>query len=557
MRYLGLLIFSFILSPVFAVEAPTPSADGTRLVWSQVAASNINIQSVEAGYIETIPGSSTEWQASSPGTYYLVATTNGHWSEWQRSPNQVILNEEAFNPGPENPDPDSPTLPLVVSVNTGGLNWIPPGYAHRINVHAGNNDYLTTLPDNARTWRPSSDGSYYLVASTADHWSTWERSNTVTWVASGGTDPVPETAPTGITLTVVDGVLQWGDVGNARSINIHGSGGAYVTTISASRSEWRPSIDGEYYIVATNAGPWTSWLTSNTVTVVTDDSAEPPVINADLQTIHQVAGSTLSDLAGTGYSIAVRIDDQSIVIDHDGDVGTAELPMALASLSKPVTAFILQNMADDGLISLSDAISQHVPELATIPGSDRILNKTVFSFMTHNAGLAQTASYSWPDWRSRLTWVLSQPVANPYSYANDNYTLLTRVVMNVLGSYQAGIDRYINVGGIRSFRIGNYHGIPSYAGVGELEATASDYLMFAERSAPRSQLQSGVYGISWFHNRAGFLDHLGTHDLIGRSSHAMVVWKANAASNRSISFVFLANAVDTNGLIVARMLSAL
>ena len=42
--------------------------------------------------------------------------------------------------------------------------------------------------------------------------------------------------------------------------------------------------------------------------------------------------------------------------------------------------------------------------------------------------------------------------------------------------------------GISTFRIGHYHGIPSYAGVGELEASASDYLKFLERSAPLSKM---------------------------------------------------------------------
>lgn len=260
-----------------------------------------------------------------------------------------------------------------------------------------------------------------------------------------------------------------------------------------------------------------------------------------------------------GATYAFKINDEALYVASNGNLFDIDSVRPIASLSKPVTAYILQQMAAEGLISLDDFILTHVPEIMELDDPTRLLSLRLFDLVTHNSGLSHRFRHLFPDWRARLNYVLSQPPVPGYSYANDNYTLLTLVIINVLGSYQAGLDKYINVGDIDSFRIGTYHGIPSFAGVGELEASAADYFKFMLKSAPKSVEQNNSgYGISWFHNVTGYVVHSGAHQGQSIGNHnSVAVYNARSRKGDMVSFVYLASGTNTRAVPVFQILSDL
>lgn len=123
----------------------------------------------------------------------------------------------------------------------------------------------------------------------------------------------------------------------------------------------------------------------------------------------------------------------------------------------------------------------------------RIIDKTLVEIMTHITGIASLPLGSSTDWKQDLEAALRgscierklrcEKPASSHVYSNENHALLTRVVINTLGSHEEALRKYINVGGITTFRPGSKFKRPSYAGVGGLEATTSDYYKFMERSA--------------------------------------------------------------------------
>ena len=60
------------------------------------------------------------------------------------------------------------------------LSWVSPTYPHSINIHRGNGEYLSSLPDGTNQYTVDGDGTYYIVASTDSAWQDWERSNDIT-----------------------------------------------------------------------------------------------------------------------------------------------------------------------------------------------------------------------------------------------------------------------------------------------------------------------------------------------------------------------------------------
>ncbi len=265
---------------------------------------------------------------------------------------------------------------------------------------------------------------------------------------------------------------------------------------------------------------------------------------------------TIRSLGAGGGSIAIRVDGKEIYTSTYGSGYKLGKPKALASLSKPVTAFIILQMEKDGILSTSDKVISHVPEIKSLKNYDRLVEVRLADLMTHNSGLGSEPSYSFSNWKQRLNSVLNMEPVYGRSYANDNYTLLTRVIINNMGSYENALKKYINIDGVSTFRIGRYHGIPSYAGVGELEASSLDYLKFMEKSAPLSKGHGG-FGYGWFHHRRGYLNHLGAHDLKNGKWHAYAIWNAKAQSGATVSFVFQASGLDLEGKVVRNILSAL
>jgi len=317
-----------------------------------------------------------------------------------------------------------------------------------------------------------------------------------------------------------------------------------LSTEITGTSESFKNLEGEHSFAVASVNergeesPRSPEITLNTY--VTDEAIDESPIDRAMRRAAEFMGAA-------GATFALKYNDEEVYVDSYGDIFDADSVRPIASLSKPVTAYILQQMAAEGKLSLTDEITLHVPDIAQLENAERLSGLTLFDLLTHHSGLSHLYRHLGPDWLTRLNYVLSQPPAPRPSYANDNYTLLTLAIANNLGSYQKGLDKYINVDGIDSFRIGVYHDIPSFAGVGELEASAKDYFKFMLKSAPTSVEQNGSgYGIAWLHNYTGYLVHSGAHKGVAIGNHnSVAVYKATTQQGNTISFVYLAS--GTNG----------
>ena len=73
-------------------------------------------------------------------------------------------------------------------------------------------------------------------------------------------------SPSSIVLEASCAGLSWSEPeADTVSINIHGSGGAYITTVDVGERQFLPSRSANYFIVETNIGPWQTWLTTEPV----------------------------------------------------------------------------------------------------------------------------------------------------------------------------------------------------------------------------------------------------------------------------------------------------
>lgn len=87
----ALLMLGFSASTTAAVEAPQVTVTDNTLYWTSVDAISINVHRENGEWLESIPGSDTQWQATDSGSYFLVSTDSGPWQEWGRS-NIVSVN---------------------------------------------------------------------------------------------------------------------------------------------------------------------------------------------------------------------------------------------------------------------------------------------------------------------------------------------------------------------------------------------------------------------------------------------------------------------------------
>ncbi|RKS06407.1 CubicO group peptidase (beta-lactamase class C family) [Nocardiopsis sp. Huas11] len=124
-----------------------------------------------------------------------------------------------------------------------------------------------------------------------------------------------------------------------------------------------------------------------------------------------------------------------------GDPVTEHTPMAVASLSKSITALAVLQLAEDGELDLDDAVREHLPEFTMADSrADRI---TVRQLLDQTSGMSDTefASYS----RGRSTLTLRQAVADlrsarlaaepgtRWEYHNPNAQVAARLVEVVGG----------------------------------------------------------------------------------------------------------------------------
>lgn len=72
--------------------APIPFVERNRLIWAPVQAVSINVHRGDGSYVESLPGTASDWLAPEYGEYFLVATNEGSWQSWPRSRTVTISN---------------------------------------------------------------------------------------------------------------------------------------------------------------------------------------------------------------------------------------------------------------------------------------------------------------------------------------------------------------------------------------------------------------------------------------------------------------------------------
>ncbi len=90
-----------ISSDPVSIAAPAVSVSNNTLSWPTANAIVINVHRGTGEWLESLPASTTSWQAPSAGTYYLVATGEGSWETWGRSATVSVAESVTASDGPK------------------------------------------------------------------------------------------------------------------------------------------------------------------------------------------------------------------------------------------------------------------------------------------------------------------------------------------------------------------------------------------------------------------------------------------------------------------------
>lgn len=71
--------------PLIAANEPQVNVVANTLTWAPVDAISIDVYRENGEFIESIPGNSTSWSATSRGGYFLVGADHGEWHTWGKS----------------------------------------------------------------------------------------------------------------------------------------------------------------------------------------------------------------------------------------------------------------------------------------------------------------------------------------------------------------------------------------------------------------------------------------------------------------------------------------
>ncbi|MFZ4163783.1 serine hydrolase domain-containing protein [Brevundimonas sp. NPDC058933] len=178
--------------------------------------------------------------------------------------------------------------------------------------------------------------------------------------------------------------------------------------------------------------------------------ASATIAASPLPTVRQVDAYVeigMKDLHVPGAAVALfsqgKVTDvRGLGHAQEGAPVTPQTPFQLGSVSKSFTALIVLQLADEGLLSLDDPISKHLPSFRTRDkaGSDLI---TIRHLLNHRSGLStldgnrsQSTTYRGPDAMGRASARLSSATlqstaGKQFAYSNANYTLLAHLIETV------------------------------------------------------------------------------------------------------------------------------
>lgn len=144
--------------------------------------------------------------------------------------------------------------------------------------------------------------------------------------------------------------------------------------------------------------------------------------------------SVLSQTAGRAAVVAVSGGRVIAAAGRDADENT---PLHLASVSKTVTAAAVFRLAESGEIDLAQPIGTYLGRFVSTP-NEEITSQPVSAFLNHASGLPsnnfRAVTNGLTTWQQYADFAARGSVSRTpgrYLYSNDNYVLLTKLVMEV------------------------------------------------------------------------------------------------------------------------------
>ncbi len=110
MHVLMAIVALLMANAAFAVDTPQPEFDGAKIVWPAIDAKSINVHRANGAWIESLPGTATQWPVPESGSYFFVGTDSGDWTGWSRSVT-IAANVDAVPP--TQPDSQNNKLSLT------------------------------------------------------------------------------------------------------------------------------------------------------------------------------------------------------------------------------------------------------------------------------------------------------------------------------------------------------------------------------------------------------------------------------------------------------------
>jgi CubicO group peptidase (beta-lactamase class C family) len=144
--------------------------------------------------------------------------------------------------------------------------------------------------------------------------------------------------------------------------------------------------------------------------------------------------SVLSQTSGRAAVVAVSGGRVIAAAGRDADENT---PLHLASVSKTVTAAAVFRLAEMGEIDLTKPIGTYLGRFVSTP-NDEITSQPVSAFLNHSTGLPsnnlRAVTSGLTTWQQYADFAARGAVSRTpgrYLYSNDNYVLLTKLVVDV------------------------------------------------------------------------------------------------------------------------------
>lgn len=145
--------------------------------------------------------------------------------------------------------------------------------------------------------------------------------------------------------------------------------------------------------------------------------------------------------ADTDQAFAVCIVRRGVILLHkaygerDGKPMTVDTPSWMASVTKTMSATLMLELIDRGLVGLDDPVSKYLPALRGIPMKKPL---TIHHLYTHTSGL----TVGWPGWSDDLTDVPERiaayadrvPVGGGWNYTGTGNTLGSKAFEMVAGT---------------------------------------------------------------------------------------------------------------------------